>query len=85
MSDYYPHRWVTESGNQANGSGSFGRHAQRKVVIQALQALVNSNESIRDTERNSFNLIACPGYPELIGEMINLNYDRGSNSICSWR
>jgi hypothetical protein len=77
MADYYPHRWVTESGNQADGSGSFGRHAQRKVVIQSLQALVNSNEAIRDTERNSFNLLATPGYPELIGEMINLNNDRG--------
>ena len=77
MANYYPHRWVTESGNQADGSGSFGRHAQRKVVIQALQALVNSNDEIRDTERNSFNLLACPGYPELIGEMVTLNYDRG--------
>ena len=77
MSNYYPHRWVTESANQTDGSGSFGRHAQRKVVIQALQALVNNNEQIRDTERNSFNLMACPGYPELIGEMVNLNYDRG--------
>ena len=74
---YYPHRWVTESGNQEDGSGSFGRKAQRKVIIQSLQATVNSNEQIRDTERNTFNLIACPGYPELIGEMISLNYDRG--------
>ena len=77
MEAYYPHRWVTESGNQADGSGSFGRHAQRKVIIQALQALVNSNEDIRDTEVRSFNLMACPGYPELIGEMVSLNYDRG--------
>ncbi len=77
MENYYPHRWVTESGNQADGSGSFGRHAQRKVVIQALQALVNSNEDIRDTEVRAFNLMACPGYPELIGEMVSLNYDRG--------
>ena len=77
MSNYYPHRWVTESGNQTDGSGSFGRHAQRKVVLQALQALVNNNEAIRDTERNGFNLLATPGYPELIGEMINLNNDRG--------
>lgn len=74
---YYPHRWVTESANQADGSGSFGRKAQRKVVIQSLQALVNSNQEIRDTERNDFNLLATPGYPELIGEMVNLNYDRG--------
>jgi hypothetical protein len=77
MSDYYPHRWVTESGNQVNGAGTFGRKAQRKVVIQALQALVNSNQELRDEESRVFNLIACPGYPELIGEMISLNYDRG--------
>jgi hypothetical protein len=77
MELYYPHRWVTESGNQADGSGSFGRFAQRKVVLQSLQALVNSNQEIRDTERNGFNLLACPGYPELIGEMISLNNDRG--------
>ena len=77
MSSYYPHRWVTESGNQVNGAGTFGRKAQRKVVIQALQALVNSNQSLRDEESRVFNLIACPGYPELIGEMISLNYDRG--------
>jgi hypothetical protein len=81
MEAYYPHRWVTESGNQADGSGSFGRHAQRKVVIQALQALVNSNEDIRDTEVRGFNLMACPGYPELIGEMVSLNYDRGLTSF----
>ena len=77
MTNYYPHRWVTESGNQADGSGSFGRHAQRKVIIQSLQALVNSNQDLRDTEVRSFNLMACPGYSELIGEMITLNYDRG--------
>ena len=77
MANYYPHRWVTESGNQADGSGSFGRKAQRKVVVQALQALVNSNDDIRDDESRLFNLMATPGYPELIGEMISLNYDRG--------
>ena len=77
MDTYYPHRWVTESGNQEDGSGSFGRIAQRKVVVQALQAMVNSNEEIRDDESRIFNLMACPGYSELIGEMISLNYDRG--------
>ena len=77
MSGYYPHRWVTESANQADGSGTFGRKAQRGVVVQALQAVVNSNQDIRDEESRVFNLIACPGYPELIGELITLNYDRG--------
>jgi len=77
MADYYPHRWVTVSSNQDDGSGTFGRKAQRKVVVQALQATVNANQQIRDEEARVFNLIACPGYSELIGELISLNYDRG--------
>ena len=81
MSSYYPHRWVTESANQNDGSGSFGRKAQRKVVIQGLQAMVNSNQDIRDDESRIFNLMACPGYPELIGEMVTLNYDRNLSAF----
>ena len=77
MTNYYPHRWVTVSSNQDDGSGSFGAKAQRKVVVKALQGLVNSNQAIRDDESRIFNLMACPGYPELIGELISLNYDRG--------
>jgi len=75
MGDYYPHRWVTASANQDDGSGSFGRKAQRKLVVQALQATINSSTDVRE-EARVFNLIATPGYPELIGEMITLNYDR---------
>lgn len=81
MRNYYPHRWVTESANQNDGSGSFGRIAQRKVVIQGLQAMLNSNEDIRDKESRRFNLMATPGYSELIGEMITLNFDRGLSSF----
>ncbi len=77
MSAYYEHRWVTESANQSDGSGSFGRKAQRKVIVQQLQSMVNSNQEIRDDESRIFNLLACPGYPELIGEMKSLNSDRG--------
>jgi hypothetical protein len=77
MATYYANRWVTESANNADGSGAFGRVAQRKVVVQALQSMVNSNDDIRDDETRLFNLIATPGYPELIGEMITLNNDRG--------
>jgi len=78
---YYADRWVTESANQEDGSGTFGRKAQRKVVVQALQALVNSNQDIRDDESRLFNLMACPAYPELIGEMKSLNYDRGLSAF----
>lgn len=81
QADYHPHRWVTISQNQADGSGSFGRKAQRAVVVKALQAAINSNDIIRDVEANVFDIIACPGYPELINEMINLNTDRGNRSL----
>jgi hypothetical protein len=81
MANYYPHRWVTESANNADGSGSFGSSAQRKVVVQKLQATVNSNQDIRDDESRLFNLIACPNYPELIGEMVALNYDRSLSAF----
>jgi len=77
MDTYAVDRWVTESGNQENGAGTFGRKAQRKVIVQALQALLNSNQEIRDDQTRLFNLMACPGYSELIGEMVTLNYDRG--------
>tara|TARA_B100001093_G_scaffold445800_1_gene449646 strand:- start:4931 stop:8317 length:3387 start_codon:yes stop_codon:yes gene_type:complete len=77
MASYFADRWVTESANQEDGSGTFGRKAQRKVVVQALQATVNSNQDIRDDESRLFNLMSCPAYPELIGEMKSLNYDRG--------
>jgi hypothetical protein len=81
MAAYAADRWVTESSNNADGSGSFGRNAQRKVIVQKLQSVVNSSEDARDDESRIFNLIATPGYPELIGEMINLNFDRGLTSF----
>ena len=84
----FERNWVNVNGdnlrfnnNEADGSGSFGSKAQRKVVVQALQSLVNSNEDIRDDESRLFNLMATPGYPELIGEMISLNYDRGLSAF----
>jgi hypothetical protein len=81
MSNYYPHRWVTDSPNQEDGSGSFGRFAQRSSVVKSLKAMVNSNQEIRDEEAREFNLIACPGYPELIQPMITLNFDRRLTSF----
>ena len=77
MTGYYPHRWISAAANNENGSGAFGRHAQRKVVIAALEATIQGNQQIRDDESRIFNLIACPGYPETIASLVGLNYDRG--------
>jgi hypothetical protein len=81
QANYYPHRWVTASANQADGSGSFGRKAQRQIVITSLQAMVVGNDALRDDETRLFNVMATPGYPELIGEMVGLNYDRGLSAF----
>ena len=62
---YFPDRWVSKSGNKADGSGCFGRKAQRKVIIQQLKSEIDTNQAIREDQRG-FNVIACPGYPEAI-------------------
>jgi len=77
MTDYATDRWVTESGNNEDGSGSFGRKAQRKVVVQRMKSAIDTSSQIRDEERRNFNIIAAPGYPELMSNLVNLNIDRG--------
>ena len=77
---YYPDRWVTKSSNNADGSGTFGRKAQRKVVVQQLKTEIDTNQAIREDQRG-YNVIATPGYPELIQNMINLNTDRNNTAF----
>lgn len=48
--------------------------ARRVAVVTALQASVNSNTDIR-SEVYEYNLILCPGFPELANEMLNLCID----------
>jgi len=80
VTGYYPDRWVTKSGNNADGSGTFGRKAQRKVVVQQLKSEIDTNQGIREDQRG-FNVLACPGYPEVIGNLINLNTDRNNTAF----
>lgn len=65
-------RWVTASGNKLDGSPYMGRKAQRVMVVKALSAAVQNNEDLR-SELVYFNLMAAPGYPELIDELAELN------------
>jgi len=80
VSTYYPDRWVTKSSNNADGSGSFGRKAQRTVVVAQLKSEIDTNQAIREDQRG-YNVIAVPGYPELIQNMINLNTDRNNTAF----
>jgi hypothetical protein len=68
-------RWVDASGNASDGVPYMLRKAQRKIIVRRLQEAVVSNTDLRN-ETNRFNLIAVPGYAELIDEMIQLNVDR---------
>ena len=68
--------WVSASGNDpTTGVPFFGRKAQRNVVVEALKSSIESSTALRE-EQTQFNIIACPGYPELIQNMITLNNDR---------
>ncbi len=78
---YAADRWITVSPNREDGAGSFGRHAQRGFVVAGLKGLIDANQSIRDTDTVVFNLIAAPGYPEAIQNMVAFNVDRGQTAF----
>lgn len=72
--------WVTVSGFDSTGVPNFGRKAQRGVVVAALKSSIDSSTALRE-DQNVFNLIACPGYPELIPNMVVLNEDRDNTAF----
>lgn len=71
----YAARWTTVSGNKTDGRPYMGRFAQRIMVVRALAEVAVANEDAR-SEFIFFNLMAAPGYPELIDELQTLNIDR---------
>ena len=72
--------WITYSGLDQLGVPFFGHKAQRSVVVRALTAAVESSTALRE-EQTQFNLIACPGYPELLDNLVTLNNDRLQTSF----
>lgn len=73
---------VTEEGWhwEPTTGDTFGRKSQREIVFEKMQSSITINQEIR-TEQNYFQLIACPGYPELYDEMNTLNTDNGEISF----
>jgi hypothetical protein len=72
--------WVSVSGFDSFGTPVFGRKAPRSVVVAALKSAIDSSTALRE-EQNVFNLLACPGYPELIPNMVSLNNDRDNTGF----
>lgn len=59
-------RWAPQTGS------NFGRRSQRAFVTTKLQAAIVGNDDIL-SDAIYYQLIACPGYPELYDEMLSLN------------
>ena len=72
--------WISASGLKDNGSMYAGHQAQRNMVVKALKGAIDGSTSIRE-DQYAFNLIAAPGYPELISNMVSLNNDRANTAF----
>ena len=69
--------WLTASGNKDNGAMWSGRQAQRQLVVQAMKAGIDTSLSARE-EQVQYSLIATPGYPELMPNMVALSNERNN-------
>jgi hypothetical protein len=67
--------WVTVSGLQNDGSPFMGRFAQRNVIVAAMKSTLDTSAELREEQRN-YNVLAAPGYPEVIQNMVKLNNER---------
>jgi len=76
----YPYTWMNASGLDETGAAYMGRKSQRHMVVMALKSAINTNTQIRE-EDTFFNLITCPGYPELQPDMVTLNNDRNQTAF----
>lgn len=72
--------WVNASGLKDNGEANMGRLAQRSIIVAAMKAAIDTNTDIREEQR-VFNLMAAPGYPELMTNMVALNNERNNTAF----
>jgi hypothetical protein len=72
--------WVTASGLKLDGSMYAGPQAQRNMVVSAMKSALDSNVDVRE-DQFQFNLMAAPGYPELISNLVGLNNDRANTAF----
>jgi hypothetical protein len=72
--------WRTVSGLKLDGSPYMGSAAVRNMVVQAMKAGIDASITVRE-ETTTVNLLAAPGYPELIANLANVNTDRKNTSF----
>ena len=69
--------WLTASGLRDDGAMYAGRLAQRKLIVAAMKSGIDTSLAARE-EQNQFNLIATPGYPELLVNLVALSNERAN-------
>lgn len=67
--------WKSHSGKKYNNVPYFGRQAQRNVIVSAMKQAVDNSVELLEQGR-VFNLLAAPGYPELLVNLKELNDNR---------
>lgn len=72
--------WVSTSGNDETGVAYQGASAQRNMVVESLISAINNSTQLLEEVYN-FNLISCPGYPEVLPTLVELNINRGETSF----
>jgi hypothetical protein len=72
--------WVNAAGNRLDGSPYMGHRAVRSIIVEAMKSAIDTSTEIREEQRE-FTLIACPGYPEMIPNMVSLNNDRRNTAF----
>ncbi len=72
--------WVSASGNDTTGVAYLGRNAQRHMVVMSLISAVENSTEL-EQETLLFNLMVCPGYPELMSTLKNLNIARNETAF----
>lgn len=65
-------KYTTEFLNQTSLGANDA--ARRVAIVTALQSSINSNTDVR-SETYEYNLILCPGYHEVVDELLNLRVD----------
>lgn len=75
-----PAAWVSVSGLKDSGAPFMGINAQRNMVVKAMRSALDGNTQVRE-DQFFFNLIAAPGFPELITNMVALNNDRRNTAF----
>lgn len=70
-------RWVSISGNAEDGNPYMGRKAVRSQIVKSMKAAIANCADIL-SEDNNFTLITCPGYVELISDMVSISNDKNN-------